>query len=101
MYTKIKAKQVPKRERKMDSRLAGTNEWQKMKRDIDRGLKVNEALQLTLTDADKKRIGIKNRRTAARFVQNYITDNKLKYMVKSFHRDGLDYVIVVGPSRRA
>jgi hypothetical protein len=93
-YTKVKANQVPKRARKSESRFEKTPEWQAMKADMDRGLKAREALMVSLTQADKEELGITNRRTIARFVQKYLTAKGLPYVVRSFHRDDYDYVIV-------
>lgn len=95
MYAKIKADDVPTRERKSESRFERTPEWKAMKADIDRGLKAQEALQVTLTEDDKKRLRISNRRTIVRFVQRYLTDKELPYIVKSFHREKQDFVLVL------
>jgi hypothetical protein len=65
-----------------------------MKRDIDKGLKPKEALQVSLSEKDKEEIGITNRRTVARFVQKYLASRSLPYTVGSFSRDGLDFVVV-------
>jgi hypothetical protein len=66
-----------------------------MRADIDKGLKANEALQVVLTEEDKARYRIKNRRSVARFVKKYVESRNLPYLVKSFHRDGVgDFVIV-------
>ena len=97
MYKKVKENQVPKRERKSESRFEKTHEWSMMQADIDRGLKPMEALQVTLTDADKEKYRITNRRTIARFVQKYIAEKGLKYTVKSFRRDDMDFIVVQRP----
>lgn len=94
MYKKIKANQVPKRERKSESRFGKAEEWIAMRRDIDKGLKPQEALQVILTPEDKKKYKIKNRRTVARFVKKYLEENNLPYIVKSFNRDGGDFIVV-------
>lgn len=94
MYAKIKAAQVPTRERKTESRFERTDEWQMMRADIDRGIRPGDALQVSLTKADKEKMGISNRRSIARFVQRYLAAKELPYVVKSFHREGQDYVIV-------
>lgn len=95
MYGKVKAADVPTRERKSESRFERTPEWKAMKADIDRGIKPNEALQITLTEEEKKRLGISNRRTIARFVQRYLAAKELPYIVKSFHREKQDFVLVL------
>jgi hypothetical protein len=94
VYKKIKANEVPKRARKSESRFEHTEEWRLMKTDIDRGLKPQEALQVVLTPEDKKKYRIKNRRTIARFIKKYLDSKGLKYGVKSFYRDGADYLVV-------
>jgi len=94
MYKKVKATDIPKRERKSESRFESTREWRAMKADIDRGLKPQEALQAVLTPQDKEKYGIKNRRTIARFVKKYLAARGLDYGVKSFQREGQDWIIV-------
>jgi hypothetical protein len=65
------------------------------------GLKANEALQLVMTDEDKRRHNIKNRRTVARFIAKYLRDKKLPFMLKSFHRDDMgDLFIIRHPPKR-
>jgi hypothetical protein len=100
MYARIKATQVPKRGRKSESRFERTEEWRMMKADLDRGLKPQEALQVTFSEAEKEKIGISHRRTIARFVQKYLATNEFPYIVKSFHREGLDFVIVQAEQTR-
>jgi hypothetical protein len=94
MYKRVKESQVPKRERKSESRFEKTSEWRLLKADLEKGLKPQEALQVILTDADKEKYGISNRRTIARFVVKYLQANKLKYGVKSFRREDKDFIIV-------
>jgi len=94
MYKKVNENQIPKRRRASVSRFESTEEWRLMKADIDKGLKPNEALQVTLTDADKELYKIKNRRTVARFIQKYLDSKGLKYGVKTFRRDNGEYIIV-------
>ena len=94
MYTKVKESQVPKRRRIAVSRFETTEEWRLMKADIDKGLKPNEALKVILTDEDKKRYKIRNRRTVARFIQKYLDSKGLKYGVKSFRRDNGEFFVV-------
>jgi hypothetical protein len=94
MYKKIKEAEIPKRERKSESRFEKTPEWLAMKADIDRGLKAKEALQVALTDADKLKYRISNRRTVARFVKKYLDEKDLRYSVKSFRSDDMDFIVV-------
>jgi hypothetical protein len=94
VFKKLKASEVPKRTRRRIPRFAKTEEWQSMKACFDAGLKPRDALQVILSAEDKKKYRIKNRRTVARFVRNYIAEHKLPYAVQSFTRDGSDFVIV-------
>lgn len=93
-YSKVHAKDAPRRKRLSFSRFEMTEEWRLMRGDIDKGLKPQEALQVSLTDEDKKKYKITNRRTVARFVKKYLASRKLPYTVKSFHRDDRDFIIV-------
>jgi hypothetical protein len=82
--------------------LEKTEEWRLMRTDIEKGLKANDALQLVMTDEDKQKYKIKNRRTVVRFVRKYLEDRNLPYVVKSFHRDDIGDVLIVRhpPQRR-
>jgi hypothetical protein len=99
-YKKITAKGVPKRSRLSVSRFEKTEEWRLMRVDMDKGLKADEALQVVLTEEDKQRYKIKNRRTVARFVKKYIESKNLPYIVKSFHRDDIGDLVIVQHSPR-
>ena len=94
-YTKITAKEVTKRSRLSVSRFEKTDEWCMMRADIDKGLKANDALQVVLTEHDKWKYKIKNRRTVARFVRKYLEQRNLPYVVKSFHRDDVGDILIV------
>jgi len=94
MYKKVNESQIPKRRRTSVSRFENTEEWRLMKADIDNGLKPGEALQIVLTDDDKVKYKIKNRRTVVRFVQKYLDSKGLKYGIKSFRRDIGDFIVV-------
>jgi hypothetical protein len=65
-----------------------------MQIDLERGLKANDALQVVLTDEDKKRYGIKNRLTVVRFLKRYLAAHKLPYYVRSFRGELGDFVVV-------
>ena len=67
MYKRVKSSAIPKRRRVALSRFEKTKEWRLMKADLDRGLKADDALQVVLTDEDKKRYRIKNRLTVCGF----------------------------------
>jgi hypothetical protein len=93
-YKKINATDAPKRSRISSSRFERTPDWRAMQADLEKGLKPNEVLQIMLTEEDKKRYGIKNRRTVARFLKKYLEVKKLPYAVKSFSNLGRDFVLV-------
>jgi hypothetical protein len=65
-----------------------------MQADLERGLKANDALQVILTDGDKKRYGIKNRLAVVRFLKRYLAAHKLRYHVKSFRGELGDFIVV-------
>jgi len=65
-----------------------------MQADLERGLKADDALQVVLTDEDKKRYGIKSRLTVVRFLKRYLAAHKLRYHVKSFRGDLGDFIVV-------
>jgi hypothetical protein len=94
VYTKVKENDVPKRGRKSESRFEKTPEWAAMRKDLARGLKAKEALQVVLTEEDKLKYNLQNRRTVARFIKKYLEENGLDYRVDSFQRDGVDYIVV-------
>jgi len=99
-YKKITVPDLPKRNRIAVSKFEKTEEWRELSADIEKGFKANEALQLVMTDADKKRHNIKNRRTVARFIAKYLKDKKLPLILKSFHRDDMGDVFIVRHSPR-
>jgi hypothetical protein len=65
-----------------------------MKADLDKGVKLNEALGITLTEADRAKYRIQNRRTIARFLQKYLKGRKLPYTLNSFRQNGEDFFII-------
>lgn len=94
-YSKITVTDLPKRRRRKASRFENTSEWRKMRADIEKGVKASEALQLVLSDEEKRKYNIKNRRTVARFVRKYLKERNHPYIVKSFHRDDMGDVLIV------
>jgi hypothetical protein len=100
-YKKIKAADAPKRRRLSVSRFEKTEDWQLMKADLDKGLKPNEALEIILTDEDKKRYRLEHRRTVTRFIKKYLQTHKLPYTLKSFGRDSGDYFLVMYVPKRS
>jgi len=101
-FEKLKASEAPKRQRKSGSRMDALPQWKLMKADLGKTkLTPKEVWQITVTPEDKKRYGIKSRRTMIRAVTNFLTENNLPYRVVSFTRDGDDYVQVCNiPSRK-
>src|SRR5207244_1496302 len=83
----VRKVKLPRRKRVGVSRFEKTEEWKLLKADLDAGLKPFEARQISLTEEDKKKYRIKNRRTCARFVQKYLAEHKLPYAVKSFRAE--------------
>lgn len=94
MYTKIRIEAAPKRRRRAVSRFEKTEEWALMRTDLGKKLAPGEALQVLLTENDKKKYGIRSRISVARFIKKFVAAHKLPYKVRSFRRDEGDYVIV-------
>lgn len=108
MYRKVKRSDVPKRERKSESRFEGTTEWRRMKADIDRGLRRGESCYAELSPADWERMGLSaeaqegrntatGARSVCRFIQRYLDAHNVPYTVRTIHKTGMDYIIVDGP----
>lgn len=95
MFRKIKTDELPKRRRKVASLFEATPEWRLMKEALDAGLKPQEALEVVLTPADKKKYGLEHRRTVTRFIQKYVRSLKMPYTVKSFERESGTYFLVM------
>lgn len=97
MYEKVKRNELPSRERKSEYRFESTPAWEAMKADIDSGLSPDDALKYTLTDEDKKKYRIQNRRTVQRFIQEYLESRGkkyAKYQVLCRRVGGVDIIIV-------
>lgn len=95
MYKKLKpGESKPTKRHPVTPRFEKTKEWGLMRADLEKGLKPGEALQIILTDEDKAKYRIKNRRTVGRFVQKFLAAHKLPYTVKTFRRDEGDYILV-------
>ena len=95
MFRKLKATEAPRRKRNAVSRFEKTPDWQQMKTALDKGLKINEALEVVLTDEDKKKYHLQHRRTVTRFIKGYVKSHKMPYTVKSFRRELGDYFLVM------
>lgn len=100
-YKRMSASEMLKKPRRMTPKFEGTREWELLRADLDKGLKPGEALQVLLTDEDKRKYRIKNRRTVARFIQKYLDDHQLTYFLRSFHREEGDYFQVYAPEVHA
>lgn len=94
MYRKIKTEKTPRRQRRSVAKFETTEEWALMKADLEKGIGRNEALQVLLTDNDKKKYGIRTRLSVARFIKKQLAAKRLPYIVRSFRRDEGDYIIV-------
>ena len=109
MFTKLTENEVPKRDRMSESLFEKTAEWRKLKKAIDGGLEPESVpnakdaggAMVQLTEEAKASMGIvagtNGRRTISRTVTRYLTSKGLNYRVKSFQRDGLDHIVVLGP----
>lgn len=111
MYKKVKRDEVPKRERKSESRFEFTPEWRRLKADMDQGLGEDDSLMLQFSDKDWERLGLSNERqegrntatgakAVQRFILKYVTANALPYKVRAFHSGSYDYVTVEGPDKK-
>jgi hypothetical protein len=94
VYTRIRIEAAPKRRRRAVPRFEKTEEWSLMRIDLEKKLAPGEALQVLLTENDKKKYGIRTRISVVRFIKKYLAGQKLPYKVRSFRRDEGDYVIV-------
>jgi hypothetical protein len=83
-YTKTTLARAPKRTRVRIPRFEKTEEWRRMRADIEKGLKPGELLVVILTERDMQKYRITNRRTVARYVKKYLTAHKLPYHIVSF-----------------
>jgi hypothetical protein len=100
MFKKIQVKEAPKRRRNAVPRFETTREWKWMRAELEKGLRPTEALQVILTDEDRKKYRITNRRTVTRFVQKYLAAHNLPYVVKSLRLDGgRDIILVQHPAK--
>jgi len=100
-YQKIKAADAPKRRRTSVSRFEKTAEWRLLKRDLEKGLKPDEAIEILLTADDKRKYGLEHRRTVARFIKKFLDSHNLPYDLKSFARESGDYFLVINDPRRS
>jgi hypothetical protein len=94
MYSKIIAEAAPRRQRRSFSRFEKTEEWLLMKADLEKGIAPGEALQVVLTERDKKNYGIRTLLSVVRFLKKYLSAQNLPYTVQSFRRQEGDYIIV-------
>ena len=108
MFKKLSESDIPKRERKSESRFEQTEEWRQMKKAIDGGLEPESApgakdagaVVVQLSDDDLSRIGlvtgINGRKTVDKTVKRYLRAHGLKYRVKALQREGLHHIYVLG-----
>jgi hypothetical protein len=94
LYSKITIETAPRRRRRSLAQFEKTPEWALMKADLEKGIAGDEALQVLLTEEDKRNYKIRSRISVARFVKKYLAVHNLPYTVRSFRRDEGDFVIV-------
>jgi hypothetical protein len=75
-------------------RFERTKEWTQLRDALEKGLKPDEVLAVTLTEADMRKYRITNRRTVSRYVQKYVAAHKLPYKVQGFQAIGGFFVQV-------
>jgi len=88
-YKKTTLAKAAKLTRVRIPRFEKTAEWQRMRADLEKGLKPDEALSVSFTEADMQKYRITNRRTVARYVKKYLAAHQLPYKVKSFQSQQL------------
>lgn len=94
MFKIIKGGEIPKRKRQSVPRFQLTPEWAQMKSKLDRGLNPEEQILVTLTEEEKAKYRIKDRKTIMRFIRRYLRQNNFKYNFKTFNRDGADWFVI-------
>jgi len=94
-YKRISIKSATKRRRQSTSKFERSEDWKLMQADIAKGFKSDTALQMVLTDEEKRRYNITNSRTVARFIRKYLKSNGLPYVLKSFHREDTGDIFIV------
>lgn len=100
MLEKIKTAEVPKLKRNTLSRFERMPEWEELKAVLQskKGIKPGESYQIKLSEEEKAAYGINNRRVIYRFLERYFSENTMPYQLRTFERDGFDYVVIDGPS---
>jgi len=98
-YNKVHISELPKKARRAVSRFERTPEWKLLKADLEKGLKPKNAIAISITEDDKAKYGIHNRRTIARFLQKYLKANNLPYAFKSFTQHGTDFFMIQHSSK--
>jgi hypothetical protein len=85
---------VPKLARVRIPRFERTKEWTQLRDALEKGLKPDEVLAVTFTEADMRKYRITNRRTVSRYLQRYVAAHKLPYKVQGFQVSGGFFVQV-------
>jgi hypothetical protein len=93
-YKRVKPDEAPKRLRKTESKFETTPVWAELKKDLDKGWKGEDVLQVVITPADKKSLGITNPRTVPRFLRRYFEQNELQYKLKTVRRGDVDVILI-------
>jgi hypothetical protein len=94
MYKKIPESKLPRITRNRAFRFESTQEWKMLWADVQKGIQAGRALQISLTDDDKLKYRVKNRKTVWRFVKMKIEAAGLPYEVTSYRAEDMDHIVV-------
>ncbi len=85
MYNKIKAHEAkPTKTRRVATRFEKTPEWAMMRKDLERGLNLGEALHAVFTPEDREKYGINYARSIPRFLHKFLDKAGLPYKIRAF-----------------
>jgi hypothetical protein len=101
MYKKIAESKIPKVTRNRPFRFESTPEWRMMWADIQKGIPQGKALQISLTDEDKKKYRLAWRKTIWRFVKMKVEAAGLPYEVTSYRAEDMDHIVVKNAETKA
>lgn len=80
--------ELPRRNRKSESRFEKTPDWVSLKKILDNdGIKPGAGVQLSLTKADMDKAGINEPRTIFRFIKGYIQSENLDFVINTVNRE--------------
>jgi hypothetical protein len=101
MYKKISETKLPRVTRNRAFRFESTQEWRLLWADVQKGIPEGKALQISLTDDDKLKYRVKNRKTVWRFVKMKIEEAGLPYDVTSYRAEDMDHIVVRNAEAKA